>query len=261
MTQLARINLYPIKSLDGVSVPESSLVSPGALEFDREFAIHNRQGDWVNAKRTDQIHRLRANYDLALRDVELWVDDESERARFNLDTQIKALNDWLSRFFAEPVTVEQNPFGGFPDDSESPGPTIVSTGTLRRVGEWFELPVDEVRRRFRANLEIDIEEPFWEDRLIAPEPQAVRFTIGDVIFEGTNPCQRCPVPTRDSRTGEPTRDFPRTFSLARQRELPEFAPRERFNHFFRLSVNTRISPSSWTAELHVGDPVRIIGPV
>lgn len=261
MPVLSRINVFPIKSLDGTSVPESGLVSPGALEFDREFVICNRQGDWMNAKRTEQIHRLRARFDLALRDVELWVEGERDATRFNLDTELPGLGRWLSEFFGESVTVAQNPFGGFPDDSESPGPTVVSTATLARVGQWFDLPLDEVRRRFRANLEIETEEAFWEDRVITTEPQAVRFTIGTVILEGTNPCQRCPVPTRNSYTGEQDFNFPRTFSLARQEELPPWAPAERFDHYFRLAVNTRVSPATWHEELHVGDRVTIIGVV
>lgn len=261
MAVLSRINVYPIKSLDGTSVPHSALVSPGALEFDREFAICDQRGEWINAKRTERIHLLRAEYDIPLRDVTLWVEGERPPAKFNLDTQRRELSDWLGEFFEQPVIVQQNQFGGFPDDSESPGPTVVSTATLARIGEWFDLPIDEVRRRFRPNLEIEVDEPFWEDRIVTREPQAVRFTIGAVVLEGTNPCQRCPVPTRDSRTGEATRDFPRTFSLSRQRELPDWAPQERFDHFFRLAVNTRISPATWNQELHVGDRLTIIGVV
>ncbi len=261
MPVLSRINLFPIKSLDGVAVPESGLVSPGALEQDREFALFDQRGEWVNAKRTELIHRVRTEYDLALRDVELWIEGDARRVRYNLDEQSAPLAQWLTAFLEIPITLQQNGFGGFPDDAESPGPTVVSTATLTRVGEWFELPVDEVRRRFRANLEIDVDEPFWEDRLLAEEGKAVRFKIGDVVLEGTNPCQRCPVPTRDSRTGESMDNFPRTFHLTRQEELPAWAPRERFDHFFRLAVNTRISPASWNRSLSVGDPVEILGVV
>lgn len=264
MPVLSRINIFPIKSLDGTNLPLSALVSPGALEYDREFVILNRQGDWVNAKRTDQVQRIRTQFDIALRDVELWVQDEQQqlaKAKFNLDTELKPLAQWLSDYLGEPVTVAQNQFGGFPDDTESPGPTVISTATLARVGEWFNLSVDEVRRRFRANLEIEVDEPFWEDQLVASGLNAVRFTIGDVILEGTNPCQRCPVPTRDSYTGEQDHNFPRTFSLARKAELPSYAPSDRFDHYFRLAVNTRVSPAKWNKELHVGDPVTIIGVV
>jgi uncharacterized protein YcbX len=53
----------------------------------------------------------------------------------------------------------------------------------------------------------------WEDRLFAEDERSVvRFLIGDVAFEGSNPCARCPVPSRDPRTGEILLDFTRRFS-------------------------------------------------
>ena len=37
----------------------------------------------------------------------------------------------------------------------SPGPTIISPGTLREVGSWFRVEnYEELSRRFRANIEI-----------------------------------------------------------------------------------------------------------
>lgn len=259
MATLARINLFPIKSLEGVSTPEANIVSPGALEGDRELVCLDRQGDWINGKRTPRVHRLRAVYDLALGEVALRDELTGAEGRFSLDVDLPRLAAWLSQSFELPVTMQQNLFGGFPDDTESPGPTVVSTATLARIGQWFDLPVDEVRARFRANLEIDGVEPFWEDRLVAPVGRDVRFTIGDIAFEGTNPCQRCPVPSRDSHSGEPIDNFASRFNRRRREELPDWACRERFDHFYRLSVNTRILPSSWNRFLRVGDPVEIIG--
>ena len=61
----------------------------------------------------------------------------------------------------------------------------------------------------------------------------------DVVLEGINPCQRCIVPTRDSRTGEPSPDFAQIFRARRAETLPPWANRARFNHFYRLAVNTR----------------------
>ncbi len=133
---------------------------------------------------------------------------------------------------------------GFPDDLDAPGPTIVSTATLVAVAEWFPgLTVDEARRRFRANLEIDGVEPFWEDRLYGRDGEPVRFRIGDVEFFGTNPCQRCVVPTRDSQTGDVLSDFQKQFATQRESTLPVWAERSRFNHFYRLAVNTRVVSS------------------
>ena len=47
-----------------------------------------------------------------------------------------------------------------------------------------------------ANLEFATAEPFWEDRLYGLAGSVVPFQIGTARLAGTNPCQRCVVPTR-----------------------------------------------------------------
>lgn len=180
-------------------------------------------------------------------------------ADFHLDAQRAELNDWLSRFFEQPVHVEENTASGFPDDLKASGPTIITTGTLTEVARWFPgLTLDGCRRRFRANLEIGGTKPFWEDRLYVAEGQRVRFTIGEAILEGVNPCQRCAVPTRDPNTGEPIAGFQKAFAERRRATLPTWADRSRFNHYYRLAVNTIVPDGQPTTTLHVGDAVRLV---
>jgi uncharacterized protein len=79
------------------------------------------------------------------------------------------------------------------------------------------------------------------------------FTIGSVQFEGINPCQRCIVPTRDALTADPTPQFQKTFLAERAASLPIGVNRDRFNHFYRLAVNTRIPPSEAGKQLHLAE--------
>jgi len=156
------------------------------------------------------------------------------------------------------VRIEENPINGFPDDITAPGPTVISTATLADVTNWFSgLDLAESRRRFRANLEIEDVEPFWEDLLYGEEGEAVCFQIGNVQLEGTNPCQRCIVPTRSPQTGERYTEFAAIFEKQRYEKLPDWATRSRFDHFYRLAVNTR-PVASHTGTIHVGDEVRIL---
>jgi uncharacterized protein YcbX len=53
---LSRIDLFPIKSLDGVSAPEARISSAGTLEHDRIYAIVDAAGSYVNGKRTERVH-------------------------------------------------------------------------------------------------------------------------------------------------------------------------------------------------------------
>ena len=42
--------------------------------------------------------------------------------------------------------------GGFPDDRDAAGPTIISTESLVEVASWFGLTLNESCHRFRMNL-------------------------------------------------------------------------------------------------------------
>jgi uncharacterized protein len=147
---------------------------------------------------------------------------------------------------------------GFPDDTVSPGATIVSTATLKAIASWYpELDPEDIRQRFRANIEIDGVPAFWEDQLFTTPEQTVRFKVGEVEFMGVNPCQRCTVVTRDSHTGEVSPRFQKTFVENRKNTLPQWVERSRFDHFFRLAINTRLSPTEVGKEIKIGDPITI----
>ncbi len=255
---LAGISIYPIKSLDGVTVTRSTVLLGGALQHDREFALFDEKG-FVNGKRYAKIHPLRSRFDRNSGILSLQIQGGDSQI-FHIDKERSALEAWLSAYFGFPVHLKQNEAGGFPDDTNALGPTIVSTGTLETIASWFpELTVEEVRSRFRANLEIAGVPPFWEDQLFAAEAdQTVSFRVGEVQFEGINPCQRCVVVTRDPQTGEVLSQFQRQFVTQRQATLPSWTARSRFNHFFRLAVNTSAPSSEVGKVVQVGDAIELM---
>ena len=123
---------------------------------------------------------------------------------------------------------------------------------------WYtssQISLEQIRRRFRTNLEIADTEPFWEDHLFAKAGETVPFKIGDVQFLGTNPCQRCPVPTRDPFTGQVYPEFQKIFIRQREATLPANIERSRFNHFYRLALNTRIPLTEASKILKIDDSV------
>jgi uncharacterized protein YcbX len=112
--------------------------------------------------------------------------------------------------------------------------------------------------RFRANLEIEGTVPFEEDRLFALEKsEIIQFAIGEVEFEGSNPCARCAVPPRDPFTAESIPDFQKRFASLRQANLPTWSPLSRFDHFYRFAVNTRVPPSEAGKAVRVGDALTL----
>ncbi len=259
---LAQMRIYPIKSLDGLLVNSSEISTGGTLAFDRRWAIADDRGRIVNAKRTAKIHRLRSQFNsievgtasLQLESISIQNIDDRITHTFSLTTQLAELAQWLSRFLGFSVSLIENSVQGFPDDPDAYGPTIVSTATLETICTWFPgLDLAEVQRRFRTNLEIGGVPAFWEDRLFAASGEIVNFQLGDVQFHGINPCQRCIVPTRDSLTGEIFPQFQQTFIQQRQQTLPIEINAARFNHFYRLAINTQIPHSQAGKLLNTGD--------
>lgn len=259
--RLANIRLHPIKALDPVYVKEARIGPGGGLEFDRAWALYAVDGQWVNGKRTAAVHLIRANYAADMSSVTLSVPGDrrdilTKTFAFPGDTAGAA--KWFSNFFEQPITVRHSP-EGFPDDTLANGPTIVSTASLQAVCELFPgMGIDEARQRFRTTLEIDGVPAFWEDQLFGEEERsAARFRIGEVNFEGSNPCARCPVPPRDPRTGEIIPGFQKIFSDFRRSHIPGWTPEARFDHYYRLATNTRVASSEIGKFLRAGDPLHL----
>ncbi|WP_205370983.1 MOSC domain-containing protein [Thermoleptolyngbya sp. PKUAC-SCTB121] len=264
---VSQIFIYPIKSLDGVGIQSAEVLRSGALKGDRQFALFDQAGQFVNGKRHAKIHALRAEFDLAANTVSFRNSDTASNGNissstFPLEPEQEDLEAWLSEYFGFPVYLRQNLEMGFPDDTQSPGPTIVSMATLEAIATWYPaltpaLTVEEVRARFRTNLEIAGVPAFWEDRLFAQADQAVAFQIGSIRLLGVNPCQRCVVPTRNSKTGIADPGFQKIFVAKRQETLPAWAERSRFNHFYRLTVNTRLAEPHTGGAVFTGDLVSL----
>jgi uncharacterized protein len=265
---LVNIRLHPIKSLDPISVPEARISPSGGLALDRGWALYSVDGKWVNGKRTPAIHLIRANYSPGLREVTLSVPGDRREIptrTFAFPGAYEDAAEWFSVFFEQQIIVRYSE-NGFPDDTIASGPTIVSTASLESICNWFPaspkgfpgITLDEVRQRFRTTLEIHGVPAFWEDQLFGEdEPSVVRFKIGEVNLEGSNPCARCPVPPRNPQTGEILDGFQKRFTQLRESTLPPWSPRPRFDHFYRLATNTRVAPSEQNKLLRVGDPLRL----
>jgi len=257
---LARIRLHPIKSLDGVSVPESHIGPGGGLELDRVWALLSADGSCIDGKSSSELHLIRATYATDISSVTLSVaggDRTVAPREIAFPGDVASASEWFSRYFDHPVLVRYGA-EGFPDDTIRNGPMVIATATLQSVADWFPgMDLEEARRRFRTPLEIGGVCAFWEDRLYREhESSAVAFTIGDVRAEGTNPCPRCAVPARESLSGIPMTGFQKRFSELRRAHLPSWARTpERIDHFYHLGVNTRVASSEHGKLLRVGDPV------
>lgn len=258
MAHVSRLRVFPVKSLDGRDISAAPLVGPGSLRGDREYAITDADGEPVTGKRDASVHRIRTTYTPSR--GEITVEETGSTGRpesFSLDGQRGALNAWLSDVLDRPVSLVGNTSGGFPDDTAAHGPTLISRGTLRRVAEWMGLSVHSVRRRFRANVEIDGVPPFWEDGLYGADEAGATLDIGGTTLTVAGPSRRCVVPTRDPDTGDPMPDFRERFVAHRRVSRPSWADKERLAEHFRLALNSAV-PEQSSPSIAVGDPVSVV---
>ena len=284
MPRLDGLIAYPVKSLDGVRVDRATLGTRGALRGDRSYAVVEAgvdpetasvggDGGYVNGKREPAIHRLRASYELGgpadATPTAVTIerpargDAAADERRFSLPDDGDALATWLGEYLGYDVDLVRDPNGGFPDDRAAPGPTVISRATLRTVASWFDGIADatDARRRFRPNVVLADAPAFWEDRLFDDHGLGVRVAAGDAELLGVNPCQRCVVPSRDPDTGVEIDGFRERFIRKRRETLPAWTESDRFDHDFRLMVNTVVPERSWGTVVAVDDRVTIEGVV
>jgi uncharacterized protein YcbX len=256
--------LYPVKSLDGMEVAEGWLAPSAGLVGDRRWRLVDLEGRVINGKRTPLIHAIRAAFDLEERIVTLATEGMAPGS-FPLQPGRYGPCDWLADALGIKVMLEERSTG-FPDDHDAPGPTLISTETLGQIAGWFGFGIDEARRRFRMNLEIEGCEAFWEDTLASPKaggrggrappadlpvdpyadlppPQPLRFQIGKTPFAAVQVCRRCVVPTRCSRSGEPEIGFREAFEARRRAGLRADVTASAWNGFYRVGINTRVLES------------------
>ncbi len=250
---LSKILIFPIKSFDPLEVEEVKITPGGSLENDRRFAFFRKSdGKIISRKWETKLYRIRTNYDLKKGEVVFNYEGVEKGFKFSQKGEIEK---FISDILGYEVELKEDTFRGFPDDLEAYGPTVVTRSTIREVASWFNLPEGEMRLRLRTNLELGGENlpPFWEDRLYGKKGEVVWFKIGEVKIGGVNPCRRCPIPARDPFTGKSLENFRSRFAELREKTLPPWAERSRFDTFYRLTVNTVIPQSEAGKVLKVGD--------
>ena len=255
---ISHITIYPVKSLDGISLQKAQFVTGGCLHHDREYAIKDSNNKFVNGKSNALVHLLRMNIDFESEIISFRHQLETNWLAFHLQQDKAAIDDYLSTFFKIPVTLHKNSEGRFLDVPDISGMTILSTASLQTVSGWFnDMELDETRKRFRATLEIADVPAFWEDRLFFDEAMPVEFTIGNVVIAGMSPRARCVVPTRHPETGEVIHAFQKTFAQHRTADLPQGSTLPNYGHGYFLSVDCLIPPSEFGKWIEVGDEVKI----
>lgn len=251
---LKKIQIFPIKSLDAVSLQEVTITKGQTLSFDRRWAIHRkRDGRTVNGKKYPAIHQLRTSYNLEEKELFLKAPHQAKE-KFSLVGELLSLNTYLSDYFGEEVEVLENAIKGFPDHStNNVGASLVSIQTLEQIGAWFDLPVAEVNRRMRMNFIVDAKQRFEEDKMLANNKiNPKTYLFGDIEVQTYKPCVRCVVPSRDSKTGTLMKGFQKEFMQQRLELQPHLLEHPLYPHPYMCGLVLLIPKASIGKTIEVG---------
>ena len=258
MPHLARIPVYPIKSL-GPSRPRPRRAGRGRRwSTTASSPSSTASGKYLNGKRTPRIHALRSAFKLTTGALCL-EDGRRRRGPLAPAGRQDALECWLTRLLRSAGLLPAQPLGRLPGRPERPRPHGHQHGDFGRGRLLVPRPLGRERPHpFSGQFRDRRRAALLGGPPVRPARHRRPVPVGGITFHGVNPCQRCVVPPRDPDTGEALPDFSPVFRQRREAALPAWADRSRFNHFYRLAVNTRVPRGQAGSVLRVGDEVRLL---
>lgn len=232
MLKLTKINIFPVKSLDGYS-PESAIVEKQGLQYDRRWMITEPNGMFMTQRNKGRMALLKAVVENGI--LSIFEKENPQNGIFLLvsslihefvDAKIwddhvvstlvsREANTFLSDFLHKKCQLVTMPATTIRrvDPNYNTGDDIVSfadgypfliigEASLAELNSKIEerntssdpLSTNMSMRRFRTNFVFSGGQPFEEDAY-------TNFKIGDVDFLGIKPCARCVLTTRDPDTG------------------------------------------------------------
>lgn len=214
---LSQINVFPVKSLGGIS-QSSAWVEKQGLLFDRRFMLALSDGSMVTARKYPHMVKvqssltpdglifvaegkppLRLKYsDFKMQEApaQVWQDN------FTAYTTTEDAGDWFSDVLQQKVELlfsgEQSnrvreKVGHNVSFADGYPLLVIGQGSLDELNR--RSPEQHAMDQFRANLIVSTTEPFQEDGW-------KRIRIGQVEFEAVKPCERCILTTVDVDKGE-----------------------------------------------------------
>lgn len=236
MLQVSELFVYPIKSLGGISVP-NSIVADRGLQYDRR---------WMLVDSDNQFMTQRVFAEMALLQVQMQKDSlvvshkkkgDSITIPFETNGEIipvqvwsdkvkgvvvdQKLNEWFSDILGKPCKLVHMPAsttrrvdGRYAIHKEitsfSDGYPflIIGQSSLDDLNSRLEetLPIN----RFRPNIVFSGGKPYEEDTL-------AHFIINDIHFYGVKLCSRCVMTTIDQDNGKKGREPLRTLATYRMK--------------------------------------------
>ena len=220
---LSEINIYPIKSLKGISLKEGKIEQRG-LQFDRRWMLIDEKNQFLTQREFPKMATINVEIaEIALRvlnngeqiyipfvpegnesaKIEIW------RSKCNAQVYENPINKWFSdilqtncRLVLMPEETKRRVnyfYAVHADDHVSFADgypfLLIGENSLADLNEKLENPVP--MNRFRPNFVVKDSEAFAEDGW-------KKIKIGDAIFHVVKPCARCVMTTIDQASGQKT---------------------------------------------------------
>jgi len=255
---LSKIRIYPIKSLDPVELSQVK-IGVRSLLGDRRYALIHEDGGFINGKRTGRVNQLETSFDGALEQVSFQTRGIGEKITFHLEREKQEIERYLSEFFSMKVHFLRNDQGRLLDVPDESAVTVVAQETYQELSDALSDPLDRLRLRFRANLEISQVPSYWEELLVSGNSETgVPFRIGEVNFLGIRLRARCNVPPRNPFTGETDKTFIKKMLASRESSVPPWSSIRNLDSLYHLTVDTFIPDAETGKEIKVGDHLEIL---
>ncbi|HQU85509.1 MAG TPA: MOSC domain-containing protein [Pyrinomonadaceae bacterium] len=217
---LSEINIYPVKSLKGISL-ENALVEEKGLQFDRRWMLVDEKNQFLTQREFPKMALIEVSVNLETlsfsadgKNLEVEFDKTIEKtasakvwsSRVKSNVYEDNINDWFSNVLetkCKLVVMPQNakravePFYAvrkFKDTvsfADAFPFLLIGESSLKDLNEKLENPVP--MNRFRPNLVVSGSEAFAEDTW-------KKIRIGETIFHVQKPCARCVMTTIDQQT-------------------------------------------------------------
>lgn len=218
---LSEINIYPVKSLGGISVTEAVIEEKG-LQYDRRWMLVDENGDFLSQREYPRM----ATFKMSLTENGLGVTHDNDYLEIPFEPLSKEkikvriwndvtdgvlypeeINAWFSRHLAKDCRLvkmqEESRREVDPEYAIRQNRDVVSfadgypflligESSLDDLNSRLDQPVP--MNRFRPNFVVSGAEPFAEGNW-----KQVR--IGEAVFHLVKPCARCVMTTIDQKTG------------------------------------------------------------
>jgi hypothetical protein len=263
---LSEINVYPVKSLAGISL-NSAVVEERGLQFDRRWMLVDEKNQFLTQREFPQM----AKFLTEVESENLRIDFEGEELKipFNVSTdeaasvkiwssRVKAkvfgdeINEWFSERLRKKcrlvVMLEESKrkvspfyavrkFKDIVSFADAYPFLLIGESSLADLNEKLEkkLPMNRFRPNFVVSGSEAFAEDFWK-----------KIRIGNTIFHVVKPCARCVMTTIEQKTGEPDGKEPLK-TLASYR-----------NKNGKVLFGQNLIAESWGETIRVGDKVEIL---